>query len=120
MLLQFFAALQSGAPVSLEAKFQITNLVWKEDRVRVIGTRGGGEFIIAVISRFKEVDANPAAGVDYTAGSYGTGDEIGDGNFVGYKGTAADFEIFGLERDVPYGLKIYEARTVSGQLVYNG
>lgn len=91
-------------------QFVITEIVPQQESIEIVGTRGNGTHIIAVVSEH-EVDSDPVDGVTYTAGDFGAGTEIGTGNYVGYIGTDADFFLSGLTRDTEYFFKVYEFQT---------
>lgn len=118
MMLQFFHALISTG-VATELPLKLLRVLWKEHTAELTVQRGSEEFFVALAAENKEVDATPTNGVDYTAGPYGEGDEVGTGNFVVYKGTSSTPSITGLKRLTRYGIKIFSARTVDGQIVYS-
>lgn len=117
-MIQFFNALLANS-VGTVLPLELLNVVWKENSADLTVRRGGEEFFVVVAAENKEVDAVLTNGADYTAGPYGDGDEVETGQFVVYKGTETNLTVTGLKRLTRYGIKIYEARTVDGQLVYS-
>jgi hypothetical protein len=80
-------------------------------------TRGNGDGGVLVVARAGgAVNLDPTSGNTYTANAaFGTGDEIGTGNFVVYNGTAAgvsnatgNINITGLTAGTTYHYAIYE------------
>ncbi len=80
-------------------------------------TRGDGDGGVLVVARSGgAVNADPDPGTSYTANSsFGSGDEIGTGNFVVYNGSAAgintasgNIPISGLSAQTTYHFAIYE------------
>lgn len=83
-------------------------------------TRGNGDGGVLVLARAgSAVDADPALGTSYTASSiFGSGSQIGTGNFVVYNGTAGgisaasgNISISGLSPITTYHFAIYEYNT---------
>lgn len=88
---------------------QATNLAWNGSVIS--WTRGNGSFIMVVMKEGSAVDTQPTDGVVYTASStFGSGTQIGTGNYVVYKGTAANFTIdqTSLTNNVTYHYRAYE------------
>ncbi len=80
------------------------------DRLRFNFTKGNGARRIVVAKKDSAVDVDPIDGQDYTASStFGSGDDLGNGNFVVYKGTGNSFiSINGLEPSTTYHFKVFE------------
>jgi hypothetical protein len=76
-------------------------------RVRASGGDGTGRLIIA--RKDQEVNKNPLDGLAYKANAvFGTGDDLGDGNFVVYSGTSKEVLVSALEPNTIYYFKAFE------------
>lgn len=72
-------------------------------------TNGNGANHLVLIRASGAVNANPADGVVYTgSGSYGSGSEIGTGNFVAYAGSGNTVNITGLQAATAYYIAVYD------------
>jgi lysyl endopeptidase len=72
-------------------------------------TRGNGTSVMVVAREASYVNLNPTNGVNYTANSvFGTGSEIGSGNFVVYKGTGTSVTVTNLQPGITYHYALYE------------
>ncbi len=80
-----------------------------DNQMQVNWTRGNGTSVIVVARQGSPVDANPFNGINYTANAtYGSGMEIGSGNYVVYKGTANNVTVTGLTPGTLYFYSVYE------------
>src|SRR5687767_4806913 len=80
--------LLAQAPTTGASNFSVTN--HDGDRLRVNWTRGNGSRVLVVASTSPTFGGLgiPADGIDYTANNtFGSGNEIGTGNFVVYEST---------------------------------
>lgn len=77
-------------------------------------TAGNGAQRIAIVRSGSAVNAAPVNGETYTAGSFGSGSEIGSGNYVAYKGTSNSFTITGLSPATTYYVAVYEVNGSAG------
>lgn len=74
--------------------------------------RGNGNGVMVVARANSAVDALPTDGTSYTANNvFGSGTEIGSGNFVVYVGSGTSVNITGLHPAVKYYFAIYEKNT---------
>ncbi|MFZ4399952.1 MAG: M6 family metalloprotease domain-containing protein [Bacteroidales bacterium] len=74
--------------------------------------RGNGNKILVVAKAGSMVDANFTVGSTYTANSiFGTGQEVGSGNFVLYNGSGNSVTITGLTQGTTYYFACYEYNT---------
>jgi len=70
---------------------------------------GNGERRILVGKQSTEVDRFPIDGLSYTANStFGTGSNLGNGNYVLYDGTANNFNVYGLDYTANYSFRVFE------------
>jgi len=78
-------------------------------------TNGDGLKVIVLAKEGTSVDSDPVDGTSYTANSvFGTGDEIGTGNYVVYTGTAQNVTVTGLNANTSYYFAIYEYNDTTG------
>ncbi|NPA67562.1 MAG: T9SS type A sorting domain-containing protein [Chlorobi bacterium] len=77
--------------------------------ITVTWTRGNGDAVIVLAHEESMVDVNPGSGTTYSAdAAFGSGDEIGTGNFVVYNGTGNSVSITGLNASTEYHFAVYE------------
>jgi len=75
-------------------------------------TRGNGNNVLVVARAAGAVNADPVNGTSYTANSvFGTGSQIGTGNFVIYNGAATTVNVSGLTAGTTYHFAVYEYNT---------
>lgn len=74
-------------------------------------TRGNGSNIIILAKATTAVDATPVDATTYTADRFGSGTQIGTGNFVVYIGTGTSTTIRGLSASTTYHFAAYEFNT---------
>ncbi|PLW92095.1 MAG: hypothetical protein C0592_12695, partial [Marinilabiliales bacterium] len=71
-------------------------------------TNGNGDRVIVLAKETSGTLTDPVKGVSYTANSvYGSGDEIGTGNFVVYDGTGTSVTVTGLTNGTDYDFMVY-------------
>lgn len=71
-------------------------------------TNGNGDRVIVLAKETMGTLTDPVKGVSYTANSvYGSGNEIGTGNFVVYDGTGTSVSITGLTNGTDYDFMVY-------------
>lgn len=76
------------------------------------GTGTGG--VIVVARQGSAVNADPTSGNTYTANAaFGSGTQIGTGNYVVYNGTGTSVNVTGLLENTTYHFAIYEYNTTS-------
>ena len=72
-------------------------------------TRGDGDYVIILAHETAAVDADPVNGTTYTANSnFGSGSQIGTGNYVVYIGSSTSTTVTGLSASTTYYFAIYE------------
>jgi len=110
------AAYRSGCgctpPVTQAGSFSTSNI---ETNSMTLGwTRGSGTSVLVLARRGTAVNAYPLEGVAYAAdASFGSGAQIGTGNFVVYNGTGTSVDITGLTAETAYNFAVYEYNTIS-------
>lgn len=101
-----FSTLKSNPDV------QALNLIFSEittDSITLSWERGNGDYCLVVAKSGSVVNSNPTDGNVYTANSiFGTGSQIGAGNYVVYKGTGNTLDLSGLTGNTTYHFKIFE------------
>lgn len=71
--------------------------------------RGNGANVLVVARAGSAVNANPSDNTTYTGNAaFGSGTQIGTGNYVVYKGTGTSVNVTGLTVGVIYHFKVYE------------
>jgi hypothetical protein len=72
-------------------------------------TRGSEDSVLVVLKSGSTVDADPSDKTSYSANAaFGSGDEIGTGNRVVYKGTGTSVSVTGLNGGTTYHVEIFE------------
>lgn len=72
-------------------------------------TRGNGNNVIVLAKAGSAVNTDPTSGVTYTDNAtFASGQQIGTGNYVVYKGTGTSVNVTGLLASTTYYYKIYE------------
>jgi uncharacterized protein (TIGR02145 family) len=72
-------------------------------------TRGNGDAVLVVARQGSPVNADPAGGVTYSSRSdFGSGTQIGTGNFIVYAGTATSVSLTALTPGTTYYFAVYE------------
>ncbi len=74
--------------------------------------RGNGNAVLVVAKAGSAVNADPVAGISYTANAaFGNGTQIGTGNYVVYDGTATSVNLSSLTSNTTYYYAVYEYNT---------
>lgn len=74
-------------------------------------TRGDGNEIVVLAKEGSAVDATPSDNTVYLADRFGSGTQIGSGNFVIYSGTGTSVTIRGLSSNTTYHFEAFEFNT---------
>lgn len=75
-------------------------------------TAGSGTNSLVVVKESGATHTDPSIGVSYSASStFGSGDEIGTGNYVCYSGTGTSFTLTGLTGSTTYNVSVYTFNT---------
>jgi hypothetical protein len=87
--------------------------------VQVNWSNGGGKGRIVVMKQGSAVSATPSNSTTYTANAaFGSGDDLGSGNFVVYRGTGSSVNVSGLSLSTTYHVAIYEYFGGTGTEIY--
>jgi len=101
------------APTTQATSFSsssVSNFSGTVNWVRGNGTAG----VIVVARQGSAVNADPASGTSYTANAiFGSGSQIGTGNYVVYNGTGTSVNVTGLLENTTYHFAVYEYNTTS-------
>ncbi|NRB47004.1 MAG: T9SS type A sorting domain-containing protein [Saprospiraceae bacterium] len=89
------------------------------DGMRILYTRGNGDRRIIVAKAGSAPTSLPVDGQDYTASnSFGSGDDLGTGEFVVYDGTASLQNISNLTAGTNYFFRVYEYFGTGANTIY--
>lgn len=99
---------------------QVTNINFTNPAgtsVTVNWTNGNGTRRIVVVRAGSAVNANPVDLTSYNVNpNFGSGSEIGTGNFVVYANTGNSASVVGLQINVTYHFAVYEYNGISGPM----
>lgn len=105
--------LSCTAPTTQASSFSsssVSNFSGTVNWVRGNGTAG----VIVVARQGSAVNADPVSGTTYTANAaFGSGSQIGTGNYVVYNGTGTSVNVTGLLENTTYHFAVYEYNTTS-------
>ncbi|MCD4794621.1 MAG: T9SS type A sorting domain-containing protein [Bacteroidales bacterium] len=80
-----------------------------DNSMTISWTRGNGTAVMLVAHEGSAVNADPVPETSYTANSvFGSGSQIGTGNYVLYRGTGSSVSISGLNLATSYHFAVYE------------
>ena len=97
-------------PTTQASNFNVTDT--NDNDVTISWTRGDGDQVIVLAHEANAVDDVPVSGTSYTANAaFGSGDEIGDGNYVVYTGTGTSVNVTGLTAGTTYYFSVFEYNT---------
>ena len=83
-------------------------------------TDGNGDGVLVLIKAGGAVDANPSDGVDYTANAaFGSGTQIGTGNYVVFKGAGTSVSVTGLAASTTYHVRAYAFNGILDEVDFN-
>ncbi len=105
------ASCSSCTPPTTQAS-SITISAITSNSMTINWTRGDGNAVLVVVKEGSAVDSDPVNGTTYTANSvFGSGSQIGAGNYVVYDGIGTSVNITGLNPNVTYYVAVYEYNT---------
>lgn len=109
-------------PVAGEPTTQATSIGFSAigtNAMTVSWTSGDGANRVVVAHAGAAVDANPSDNTTYTANAtFGSGTQIGTGNYVVYNGTGSSMTVTGLSANVVYYFRVYEYNGTAGSEDY--
>ena len=106
------ASLACSSPSTQATLF--TNPITNATSANIGWTRGNGNNVLVVARSGSAVNADPTNGTAYTANAvFGSGTQIGTGNFVVYNGTGSSVIVTGLATGTTYHFAVYEYNTAS-------
>jgi hypothetical protein len=80
---------------------------------------GDGDGTIVLMKQGAPVDADPVDGIQHVGSAvFGSGEEIGTGNFVVFLGAGTQVTVGNLESDVPYFVSLYAKNGSGGAIDY--
>lgn len=107
-----------STPTTQASVFTTSNI--QETSMTVGFTRGNGNSVLVVAKQGSAVDQDPVNDVLYTSNStFGSGDQIGTGNYVVYSGASNTFNLTGLVPSTTYHFAVYELNVAGAFLCYN-
>ena len=99
-------------PVTAPTLFDTTSVT--SNTATITWTRGSGDSVLVVARNGSAVNTDPSSGFSYLANAtFGSGSQLGTGNYIVYKGTGTSATISGLLSNTTYHLAIYEYGSVS-------
>jgi RNase P subunit RPR2 len=94
-----------------EPALQAVNVVFTEvtaNSMRIVWTAGDGDGSIVVVKEGAAVDAAPVDGTQHAAGSVlGSGEDLGGGNYVVFRGVGTEVEVTALTPGLTYHVAVY-------------
>ena len=80
-----------------------------DNQMDISWNRGNGTSVLVLAKEGSAVNADPISGTNYTDNAtFGSGDEIGTGNYVVYDGTGTSVTVTGLTAGTTYHYAVYE------------
>ncbi|MBS1492023.1 MAG: T9SS type A sorting domain-containing protein [Bacteroidetes bacterium] len=112
----------SGNGLSAQPTVQSSNVTFASvgsNSFTINFNAGNGTNRIVLVKSGSAVDANPVNGVSYTANSaFGSGTQIGTGNYVVYNGTETSVSVTGLSGSTTYYVAVLEFNGSAGSENY--
>lgn len=109
----------NGGAIIVAPTVQASNIVFSNiystNSFTVSWTNGNGTNRVVLIKAATAVDSNPVDNTTYTANAaFGSGSQIGSGNYVVYNGSGTTVNVTGLTAGVLYFVRVYEYNGSSG------
>ena len=102
----------SGSGITTEPTVQATTVTFSSvtaSSFTINFVAGNGTNRLVLVKASSAVDANPVDGIAYTANTaFGSGSQIGTGNYVVYNGTGTTVAVSGLNGATTYHVAVYE------------
>lgn len=96
-----------AAPTTQASSFGSSNV--QTTSATITWNRGNGNNVLVLARQGSAVNDAPTSGTSYSANaSFGSGDQIGTGNFVVYNGSGTSVNLTNLTADTDYHFAIYE------------
>jgi hypothetical protein len=97
-------------PATQATNFSATSIT--NNSMTLNWSRGNGNNLLVVAKKGLTPDTDPASGTSYTANSvFGTGQQLGSGNYVVYNGSGTSVNVTGLLGNETYYFAFYEYNT---------
>ena len=107
MLTASISSLHAAEPTVQASSVTFQNITCTS--IRINWTRGNGSRCIVLVKEGAAVDGSPADGMSYTSFSaFGTGSELGTGNFAVYNFLGNTVTITGLKSNTDYHVAVFE------------
>jgi hypothetical protein len=104
-------------PTNHATTFSTNNI--QQNQMNVTWVRGSGDSVLVVARSGGAVNSDPLFGTNYNANAaFGSGTQIGTGNFVVYKGLGTTESITALTANTTYHYAIYEFSGMGGSQCY--
>jgi hypothetical protein len=102
-----FTGVDAAAPSTQASNISFSSV--DKTQMAVSWTRGNGNNVLVVAHQGNAVSSNPVDGTGYNPNAaFGSGTQIGTGNYVVYKGTGTNLTVTGLTADTTYHFRAYE------------
>ncbi len=107
LLISSVAIPSCSAPSTQAHTFTSSNI--QTTQMDIGWMRGNGDNVLVVARAGSAVNADPVSGTSYAANAaFGSGDQIGSGNYVVYNGTGTGLTVTGLTHSTTYHFAVYE------------
>lgn len=101
------AIIPCEVPSAQAGNFSATNIT--SNQMTIGWTRGNGNSVLVLARAGGAVNSNPVSGQAYSANAaFGSGNQIGGGNFVVYKGAGTSVAVTNLNPSTTYHFAVYE------------
>jgi len=109
-----FTGVEGTAPATQATNIAFSSLA--QTQMAVSWTHGNGDNVLVVAHQGSPVSSNPVDGTGYNANAaFGSGTQIGTGNYVVYKGTGINVTVTGLTANTTYHFRAYEFNNTISQ-----
>ena len=113
-----FTGVEASSPATQASSISFSSVV--QTQMALSWTRGSGDKVLVVAHQGSAVDSNPVDGTTYTANAaFGSGTQIGTGNYVVYKDTGTSVTVTGLTANTSYHFRAYEFNDAGIEERYN-
>jgi hypothetical protein len=98
-------------PLSTEPVVQASGITFTgvtTSAMNISWTKGSGTYSLVLVKESSAVDASPVDGISYNASDqFGSGSQLGTGNYVVYKGDGNNVNVSGLSAGVTYHVAVF-------------